>query len=253
MACDHAEKVAAIASQAGATFLDASRCTPASAVNILQIHGTSDGVVSIGGGPLAGGRYPSAQATVERWAQTNGCSLQAELPDLRIDIDSSRPGAETAIRRYPGCKEGGSAELWTINGGPHAPGLVVNGRTTNLAVHTIDWLLAHPKRDAPEVSFTIAPENGVGPLEVTVDAAGSTAPEGTNITLYRWDFGDGAEAFGRVAKHSYMDPGLYAISLIVILTGRISSTSPMRATCSVFFLRAEPPPSPPSLIVALAC
>ena len=42
MACESADLIAGIASLAGMTFLDPSRCAPSQPVNILHIHGTAD-------------------------------------------------------------------------------------------------------------------------------------------------------------------------------------------------------------------
>ena len=48
---------------------------------------------------------------------------------------------ETEIARHTaGCKAGGSAELWTINGGGHGP--AVSDHFSRLVV---EWLLGHPK------------------------------------------------------------------------------------------------------------
>jgi predicted esterase len=49
MACDHSGIVAAIASLAGATYLEPSLCSPSEPVHVLQIHGTADPVVPYGG------------------------------------------------------------------------------------------------------------------------------------------------------------------------------------------------------------
>ena len=47
MACQSADLIAGIASLAGATFLDPSRCAPSQPVNILHIHGTADDIGSL--------------------------------------------------------------------------------------------------------------------------------------------------------------------------------------------------------------
>lgn len=45
--------------------------------------------------------------------------------------------------------------------------------------------------------------------------AGSSIDHDGEITDWRWDFGDGAQANGAVAKHSYAAPGRYAVRLAV--------------------------------------
>ncbi len=142
MACDYADVVASIASLAGATWLDPADCTPAEPVYTLQIHGTADTVIPYGSGcvPL-GGCHPGAVQTTETWATYDGCSLVGQADPTPIDIDAAIPGDETDIVRYDtACLPGGSAELWTIDGGPHSPTLSAD--YNNLV---IEWLLAHTK------------------------------------------------------------------------------------------------------------
>jgi polyhydroxybutyrate depolymerase len=50
MACDHADKIAAIASVGGAMYLDATKCEPSRPVNVLEVHGTADEVIPYDGG-----------------------------------------------------------------------------------------------------------------------------------------------------------------------------------------------------------
>ncbi|MHC5113568.1 MAG: PHB depolymerase family esterase [Planctomycetota bacterium] len=142
MACDHADLVASIASLAGATFQNTALCTPSEPVHVLQIHGTNDGVIDYNGGciPL-GGCYPSAPVTTTTWATYNACSLTPDTSAPPIDIDAAIAGAETTITRYEsGCDAGGSAELWTIPGGPHSPPFAVDATRK-----IVEFLFAHPK------------------------------------------------------------------------------------------------------------
>ncbi len=52
MACDVADRVAAIASVAGATWADPSKCTPSEPVSVLQVHGTADEGIRYDGGQM---------------------------------------------------------------------------------------------------------------------------------------------------------------------------------------------------------
>ena len=57
------------------------------------------------------------------------------------DLDGSLPGYETGVMKFnTGCRDGGSAELWTISDGSHGP---VYSQTWGAQL--IEWLLAHPK------------------------------------------------------------------------------------------------------------
>ncbi|MCH7748580.1 MAG: hypothetical protein IH939_10845 [Acidobacteria bacterium] len=137
MAHDRSGIISAIASLAGA---DQSG-SPANPVHVLQIHGTADTVIAYDGGSFRdGGPHPGAQASVEAWAGHNGCAGDG-VPTGTLDLDRSLDGLETEVTRYTsGCKAGGSAELWTINGGGHGP--TVSDHFSRLVV---EWLLGHPK------------------------------------------------------------------------------------------------------------
>lgn len=145
MACDHADKIAAIASLAGGMWLDPVKCSPTEPVHVLQIHGTADDTVLYDGssvGPVQGAPgYAGAVASVEDWATFDGCALTPDTSAAPIDIEESIAGAETSITRYTsGCKPGGSGELWTVEGGGHIPQIADSFRQ-----QVIDFLFAHPK------------------------------------------------------------------------------------------------------------
>ena len=137
MAHERSETIAAIASLAGA---DQSG-SPANPVHVLQIHGTADTAITYEGGIFQGGpRHPGAREDVEAWARHNGCATDGVATGT-LDLDEGLDGLETDITRYTsGCKSGGSAELWTINGGGHLP--AVSDHFSRLVV---EWLLSHPK------------------------------------------------------------------------------------------------------------
>ncbi|MDB4931913.1 MAG: hypothetical protein JWM10_4397, partial [Myxococcaceae bacterium] len=138
MACERANRIAAIVSLAGATFTDAARCTPSEPVAVLQVHGTADATIRYNGGANAGFAYPSAATSVARWATNNRCAATT-TSGTTFDLDTSIAGAETRVSRYDGCM-GGAAELWSIEGGAHLP--AINAQWPAL---TLDWLMAHPK------------------------------------------------------------------------------------------------------------
>ena len=141
MACDHADLVAGIVSVSGATFNNRTDCTPTEPVHVLEIHGTNDSVILYLGNFIFGVPYPSAIQSVETWAGYNGCGLTAVSPSGSLDLDANILGAETTVRQYPaGCPRGGSAELWTVNGGPH----VLSG-TPDFGELVVQHLLTHQK------------------------------------------------------------------------------------------------------------
>lgn len=142
MACDHADLVASIASLAGATWANPNNCSPSEPVHTLQIHGTSDGVISYNGGTVPLGAFqPGAVVTTQTWAGYDGCApVSTPGPDT-FDLTTNAAGDDASESAYiTDCADGGSARLWTIPGGPHSPGLTQDFRTL-----VLDFLFAHPK------------------------------------------------------------------------------------------------------------
>lgn len=145
MACEHADKIAAIASLAGGMWLPPIDCQPSEAVHVAQIHGTADDTVLYDGsaiGPVDGTPgYVAAEATVQAWATFGGCSLTPDMSAPPLDLEVSIAGAETTVERYTqGCNAGGSAELWSVAGGGHIPQIGDQFRES-----VTGFLLSHPK------------------------------------------------------------------------------------------------------------
>jgi probable HAF family extracellular repeat protein len=78
---------------------------------------------------------------------------------------------------------------------------------------------------APSAAFTVTPASGLNPLTVTIDASGSSDPDGS-ITSYAWNFGDQtASGSGMRVDHVFQAPGSYTITLTV--TDNIGATATM--------------------------
>ena len=140
MACDHSDKIAAIASIAGATWSDPKRCAPKHAVSILEIHGTGDQTIKYDGGSIGSATYPSATTTVSTWAGYNGCRSTPDPsppPPLAIE-DKLPPATVTSYSR--GCRNGATVELWTQPQGVHIPPFL-----PTFPESVVNFLLSHPK------------------------------------------------------------------------------------------------------------
>ncbi len=141
MACERADRIAAIVSLAGAQSTDASRCTPSEPVSVLQIHGLTDPTILYRGGSLGGTAatmYPSARDTVATWGRLNRCGDFADT-GMTFDYVTTAPGNETHVGRHGACM-GGAAELWSMDATGHIPAF-----TPAWGEAVIDWLEAHPK------------------------------------------------------------------------------------------------------------
>jgi len=143
MACDHADTIAAAVSLAGAMYSDVSNCKPGEPVSVLQIHGSDDQTVLYAGGVIsdadAGASYPGAKTSVADWAKFDGCSTTPKS-GAPLDLTDAQPGAETTVENYDGCKNGTTAELWTMHGEGHIPAINDTWRDD-----VIDFVLSHPK------------------------------------------------------------------------------------------------------------
>jgi polyhydroxybutyrate depolymerase len=140
MACKHSDRIAAIASLAGATFLNSSDCGAKNPVSVLQIHGTSDATILYNGGAILGKQYPSATASTAQWATFNRCSNNATPRADKLDLVTTIAGSETSITSWNNCRNGTEVELWTLDQGAHTPAL-----STTFASKVYDFLASHPK------------------------------------------------------------------------------------------------------------
>jgi len=120
LACDLPGVFAAVAPVAGAMPVAlVSSCAHPEPVSVLAMQGTADPLMPYGGGGVARrrGRVLSAARSVAFWAAAAGC---AAAPVTTPEPDVT-PADGTQVRRtaYPGCRDGRSVELYTIEGGGH--------------------------------------------------------------------------------------------------------------------------------------
>ena len=140
MACKHSDRIAAIASLAGATFLNSSDCAANNPVSVLQVHGTSDTTILYNGGAILGRQYPSATASASQWATFDQCSNNVVPRADKLDLVTTIAGSETSITSWNNCRNGTEVELWTVDQGGHVPAL-----STTFASKIYDFLASHPK------------------------------------------------------------------------------------------------------------
>ena len=95
--------------------------------------------------------------------------------------------------------------------------------------------------EPPVASFTVSTTSGRAPLAVSFDGSASTDPDG-QLSVYAWDFGDGAKAFGPTATHIYAKAGTYTENLTV--TDDSGATGGASKTITV-----SAPAAPPRLTV----
>lgn len=150
----------------------------------------------------------------------NRGQVRADNFTVRFRVDGSILGSTS----YSGLDVNRSitvrSEVWEAVAGSHQatasvflrdPGGEVS-KDNNKA--TADFTVNEP----PVASFTVT----VDGLNVTVNATGSSDPDGT-VEAYAWDWGDGASAQGPVATHRYGESGNYTVRLTV--TDDLGATS----------------------------
>ena len=76
---------------------------------------------------------------------------------------------------------------------------------------------------------------GAAPHVVTFDGTSSTDPDGDELN-YSWDFGDGATGEGMNPSHSFDEPGVYNVSLVVTDKDDVESENQIK-----IYVGNEPP------------
>ena len=136
MACDYADRVAAVASLAGSGFVDGETCEASEPVAVLQAHGTMDTTIVYQG---SAGQYPAAEELMERWATRNGCDASSTEAG-QLDLVTGSNGDETDVLEWQNCEDDASVVLWKLNDAGHVPGL-----TGNFTTGVLDFLMAHER------------------------------------------------------------------------------------------------------------
>ena len=118
---------------------------------------------------------------------------------------------------------------WTFGNGQTATGPTASVSYTTAGSYTIRLtvtddagvsrsvtrsIIVSTANQRPTASFTAIPTSGPAPLLVSVDAGGSTDPDGV-ISNYSWNFGNGATSTGLRTQTTYTTPGIYVITLTV--------------------------------------
>ena len=122
LVCEHADRIAGIATVAGTLPEKLARvCKPSRPVPALILHGTADPIVPWNGGPVAGfaefGVVLSGLDTVAFWTANNRCRGAAVTTTL-ADRDL-QDGTRIRMERYADCAVRGSVSLIVIEGGGH--------------------------------------------------------------------------------------------------------------------------------------
>jgi PKD repeat protein len=117
--------------------------------------------------------------------------------------------------------------FWDFGDGSNATGVVVNHAYVENGIYTVTLTVTDNENKTGSATTTITVLNRLSIPSFTesaetvytgevifFDASGSYDPDGS-IVSYQWNFGDGTNAAGITANHSYADDGIYAVRLTV--------------------------------------
>lgn len=111
MACEHGERICAIASVAG-TIGSAIQCNPSRPVPVIHFHGTADQTISY----TANAYGLSVDTLLKYWVNVNGCNVDPifeEMPDVATD------GFTVEHFEYRGGNNGTIVEHYKVIGADH--------------------------------------------------------------------------------------------------------------------------------------
>ncbi len=115
LACESPKCYAAVASVAGTMSVNAfNACAPSRDISVMQIHGTSDAIVSYNGSAQGG---KSVNDVIGLWVGNNSCTTTPQvqlLPDINTQDNST---VEKIV--YAPCSTGTEVNLYKVIGGGH--------------------------------------------------------------------------------------------------------------------------------------
>jgi polyhydroxybutyrate depolymerase len=218
LACNLSNRIAAIASVTGTMVIGLPEiCNAQHPTPVMQIHGTSDGVVPYNGSII----FEPIDDVIEHWVSFNNCNPSGEFAEVPDIVSSDDCTAEHYV--YSEGDLGSSVELYKVLGGDHSwPGAIINLNVTNMDFNASAeiWRFFRKYKlnmltnvsgspiDEPFVSIYPNPGNGI--YSVNVKISGSYQVECYDV-------------FGRLAN-SFMDnsatfrlelpqPGVYLVSI----------------------------------------
>ncbi len=111
LACNLADRIAAIGGVAGAYDYPSDICSPSRPVPFIAFHGTEDTTVQYKGEVISKYNisYPSVPEFIKAWAERNQCAELTTVPQE----------GEISSVSYSHCSQNADVELYTIHGGGH--------------------------------------------------------------------------------------------------------------------------------------
>ncbi|GMU20156.1 MAG: hypothetical protein AMXMBFR13_02550 [Phycisphaerae bacterium] len=97
--------------------------------------------------------------------------------------------------------------------GRYTATLTVTNRGGQTATTTAVITVLSGSNELPTARITATPVAGEAPLVVLFQASATDADG--SVVRYDWDFGNGKQGTGQAVEHTYLDPGVYGVTLTV--------------------------------------
>jgi PKD repeat protein len=185
--------------------------------------GQATRIVSVGGGaPVASFTFSPTQPMVNQ--------------SVSFNAGASSPGSASSITTYAwnfgdGSSASGSAATRShtyTNAGTYVVTLTITNSDGEKSTTTENVPVGDPQ---PTAVFTMSPTDPSAGQSVQFNGSSSTAPAGSTITSYVWDFGDGSPAgSGTNTSHTYVVAATYTVRLTVTDSSGKTATSTQTLT-----------------------
>ncbi|CAM2065643.1 PKD domain-containing protein [Sulfidibacter corallicola] len=200
-------------------------------------HRAPLGEVRISAGPS---QIPATGGIVSLRIQVRGASGQA-LPGEEVWISCDRGWLTSGNFSQKTNAAGEISDTLHLTG-PYAEDIEKATLTVQVRDQTNTTEIAISGNRSPEAMMSVSAEKVVVGQPIFVDGSASHDPDGTLAPGdFRWHFGDGTEARGVTARHTYSQPGSYPILLKV--ADELDAEDSATATVVV---EAETPNTPPT-------
>jgi polyhydroxybutyrate depolymerase len=218
LACNLSERIAAIASVTGSMVIGLPEsCNAQHPTPVMEIHGTSDGVVPYNGSIIS----EPINDVVDFWVSYNNCNPVAEFSEVPNIVSSDNCTAEHYV--FTDGILGSSVELYKVIDGDHSwPGAIININVTNMDFsasteiwrffrkYKLNMLISVADPILSESIFSIYPNPGNGKYVVSMNKGTSYDMECYDSTGRLIHFSNGNSTS---LEFSLPEPGLYIISL----------------------------------------
>lgn len=168
-------------------------------------------------------RLQIVSPTTESWASSvrlvvthaDASGIDAASLSLTLDVDAAGAPAGTNLAERALVRQGDVTIAW-VSGLPVGPVELVArvaDAAGNVAESRRTFAVVVEPGAAPSLSASGSPASGAAPLDVALEASASAGGE---VLRWEWDFGDGATAIGRRARHRYATEGRYTATVRAI-------------------------------------